>query len=62
MADIKQAAKWMQEGKQVKRAAWRNSPVLLHVCERYGKVHDELNRKADFTAFELLADDWEIAE
>jgi len=62
MADIKQAAKWMQEGKEVHRATWGTSPVRLHICKPTAKVHDDLDRKADFTALELLAEDWEIAE
>ena len=62
MADIKQAAEWMQQGEAVKRASWGDSPVRLHVCNPWEKVHDDLDRKADFTALELLAEDWEVAK
>ena len=62
MANIIEAAKWMQEGKQVHRASWGKSPVRLHVCDPWSKVHDEFDRTADFTALELSADDWEIVE
>ena len=67
MADIKQAARWMQGGLEVKRASWGNSPVRLHTCNAWDsnawdKVHDDLDRVAHFTAVELLAEDWEIAD
>lgn len=62
MADIKQAAKWMQGGEVVKRTSWGGSPVRLHVCNPWEKVMDDLEREADFTALELLADDWEVVE
>ena len=62
MADIKQAAKWMQEGKVVKRTAWGTSKCRLHVCHPWEKIHDDLDRIAEFTAIELFADDWEIAQ
>ena len=55
MSDIKQAAKWLSEGKTVKRSSWGDSPVRLHVCNPWEKVHDDLDRAADFTAIELLA-------
>ena len=61
MSDIKQAAKWLAEGKTVKRYSWGDSPVRLHVCNPWEKVHDDLDRLADFTALDLLAEDWEIA-
>jgi hypothetical protein len=62
MADIKQAAKWLLEGKAVHRSSWGESKVKLHVCNAWEKVRDDLDRISDFTALELLADDWEIAE
>ena len=62
MADIKQAAKWMQVGKEINRKAWGESRVRLHVCNSFGKVMDDFERTADFTALELLADDWEICK
>ncbi len=62
MADIKQAARWMHEGKLVKRVSWGTSPVRLHVCNPWEKVKDDFDRIADFTALELMAEDWEIAE
>jgi hypothetical protein len=61
MADIRQAAKWMKEGKSVKRASWGDSPVQLHVCDLFAAVHDDLDREATFTAIELEAEDWKIA-
>ena len=62
MASVKQAAKWMQQGKQVHRKAWGTSPVKLHACNSFSKVHDDLDREAVFTVIELMAEDWEIAE
>lgn len=68
MADIKQAAKWMQEGKHVRRP------------EIAGCLYGDWDDKDLFTGFigqiteegheypwgmslrDLLADDWEIAE
>ena len=62
MADIRQAAEWMREGKEVHRKSWGSSPVRLHTCDHFSKVHDDLDREAGFTAIELLAEDWDIAE
>jgi hypothetical protein len=61
MADIKQAAEWMCDGKEIHRKSWGSSPVKLHVCDHFSKVHDDLDREASFTVVELLAEDWEIA-
>ena len=62
MADIKQAAKWMQEGKVVHRSSWGGSPVKLHVCYPWEKVRDDQEKSSMFSAVELLAEDWEISE
>ena len=62
MASILQAAKWMRVGKTVHRKSWGGSPVQLHICSPFEKVHDDLDRVASFTAIELLANDWEIVE
>jgi len=61
MADIKQAAKWMSEGKKVRRLAWHSSVMLrgelwISLLIEHKKV------PATFECFDLLADDWEIAE
>jgi|GEM_PF-3495460 hypothetical protein len=65
MADIKQAAKWMQEGKRVRRPKWpplywwlipKRFPVVqLHSPK--GATQDAM-----MGADELLAEDWEIDE
>lgn len=64
MADIKQAAKWMQEGKRVKRPAWIPDGI---------KCEDPLENQfssivwaddgmlVDMSPKDLLAEDWEIA-
>jgi hypothetical protein len=56
MADIKQAAKWMQEGKIVNRSGedW--------VAVGLGKKEDPLEVKVVLCLVDLLAEDWEIAE
>lgn len=74
MADIKQAAKWMQEGKLVRRPSW---PPLHCIGEDnsdrgtargmiayWHNVSDAKDaKKAKIIIFsDLLADDWELAE
>ena len=60
MADIKQAAKWMQEGKKVTGGNALH-PLILSCGEIYfdtGK--EQLPYSVDNE--DLLAEDWEIAE
>ena len=59
MADIKQAAKWMQEGKHVRREG-RDKYVWERGRGIYIGSEDEGEVKA-FTSADLLADDWELA-
>ena len=56
MADIKQAVKWMQKGKTVKRTGedW--------VAVGLGKKEDPMKVKVVLCLVDLLAEDWEIAE
>ena len=57
MADIKQAAEWMQEGYTVTRPKWPN----YHLDSGGDSVwHRERNDWAYFDIEDLLADDWEI--
>lgn len=67
MADIKQAAKWIREGKLVRRPIWDDG--LVWKSDNYGAVSLEaLNINVDayqsdlLEVDDLLADDWEIAE
>ena len=65
MADIKQAAKWMQDGKTVRRSdephrLWRNDGNGW--LEIRGTGSDHLWRKEQWHNNDLLSDDWEIAE
>lgn len=61
MADIKQAAKWMQEGFGVQRAEFKDGPNDMYLFrEDMGIVNENLESLV-FTAGDLLADDWEIA-
>ena len=63
MADIAQAAKWMREGREVRRPDWGRFRV------RYSE-EDGLTIRTPHTRLvsyripldDLLADDWEIAE
>lgn len=67
MADIKQAAKWMQEDKRIRRTIWpplyvwrviaRQPPVVTLALGDFGPKQDAM-----FGIDDLLADDWEIAE
>ena len=74
MADIKQAAMWMQEGKSVARrnpklgipSPWKQIPVepaSAFKANRHGLVVGcEPRVVPGFSIEGLLADDWEIAE
>ena len=65
MADIKQAAKWMQEGKRVRRKGWLEEELYLYLPEGDDEAwaeHPSYHYTADYTMQDLLADDWEIAE
>lgn len=60
MADIKQAAKWMDEHRDVKRSGWKYDDCIM--MARSGAVIRSFGGEFEFTIFDLLADDWEIAE
>ena len=57
MADIKQAAKWMQERKRVRRPGdgsdyvWERGRGIYHGTEDDGEA-------MPFTSADILADDW----
>ena len=71
MADIKQAAKWMNEGKRVRRPRWILTTMGLR---KDGIDHAERlwllstlvpsDPPTEYVPYitDLLADDWEIAE
>lgn len=68
MADIKQAAKWMQEGRKVRRSTrsfiwqdWkgRKRPYAVRLIRRADGINIHA---ANFGIEDILADDWEIAE
>ena len=66
MADIQQAAKWMQEGKHVRRAGWYEGIVMrrdLGDVVIFYRQETALERAKvlPMLAEHLLADDWEIA-
>lgn len=69
MADIKQAAKWMQEGKQVRRpdcdgtisCGEAQGPNRFIAVFENGKRSRDF-RLVPFNCEDLLADDWEISE
>ena len=66
MADIKQAAKWMQEGKRVKRISFpRMYPWEIDGDSNLSAIQSVMeDGYADslLTTDDLLAEDWEIAE
>ncbi len=58
MANIQQAAKWMQEGEKVRRPQWHGSLCC------YAQGHRILYSDREFYemyVMDLLAEDWEIA-
>lgn len=66
MADIQQAAKWMNEGKRVRRKGWfvyvkhlrkTNSSIGWYAPGKRGRFRDWM-----LSTYDLLATDWEIAE
>ena len=65
MADIKQAAKWMEEGRLVKRPGWfknfsykaDDAPYPNVVCSDGSDMDEEGLQLRD-----LLAEDWELAD
>jgi hypothetical protein len=67
MADIIQAAKWMAEGKKVRRASWLfKGEVFEPYIHSYGVPEQIIvtgteNDKA-FSPNCLLADDWEVLD
>lgn len=69
MADIKQAAKWIDEGRQVRRpflmpeislGSSRGPTRYIAVFTHGKRAHDF--RLAPFNTEDLLADDWEVVE
>ena len=73
MADIKQAAKWMQDGKRVKRphnardisvgiTPNENMVPLGLVVVFVGGVQRPNQDSAPFCVKDLLADDWQLAD
>ncbi len=62
MADIKQAAKWMKEGKRVKRADWRAEFGTISTQGLIYWLNDDSKPKGYFSTTDLLADDWQLAD
>jgi len=64
MSDIKQAAKWMEQGKRVRRASFP-SWVLGIIGETVYYLPNGSSEHRDTTVFgisDILAEDWEISE
>lgn len=59
MADIKQAAEWLKEGKSVRRAWW--GPPAWISSELHALIRDNGHMAYKPMLDDLLADDWEIA-
>lgn len=63
MADIKQAAKWLQKGKLVRRASWKQKEAMQDT--QIGLIMVRGHSHPVFVTLKpesLLARDWEIAE
>ena len=61
MADIKQAARWMHEGKKVRRENW--TPRYFINETPYGFLQDDRKENPTWLMVEdWLADDWQIFE
>jgi len=61
MADIQQAAKWMQEGKHVYSFdSQRGSGIYMNEDEYFFSRRSGV--RIQFQLADLLADDWEIAQ
>ena len=65
MADILQAAKWLGEERKIKRQLWKPTegwPLYIAANEGDKVVREDIGSRFDFYLYDLLADDWEIAE
>jgi hypothetical protein len=61
MSDIRQAAKWLQEGKKVRRALWEKKAYLRLTAA--GFFNDNQGVPASWLmAEDLLAEDWIVFE
>lgn len=65
MADIKQAAKWLKEGKKVRRSFYVPDCWIEYDCLQNTWLHyipDGIMPGMLLQMDDLLADDWEISE
>jgi hypothetical protein len=61
MADIRQAAKWMVEGKSVYSSdSQRSSAIYMNEAELFYST--KRGARVQFSLSDLLAGDWEIAK
>lgn len=63
MANIQQAAKWMKEGKKVRRSCFNGKQYFRADEGSFVKYYDENSPWTDMLQIrDLLAEDWEIFE
>ena len=62
MADIKQAAKWMQEGQRVRRPSFFGDFAYIKGRGNSIDTIDHNPEDEPLNITDLLADDWEIAK
>jgi hypothetical protein len=64
MASIQQAAKWMQQGKRVRRSAWDKGEFIVrkYSSDDEGDISGADGFSVTLLLGSLLAKDWEIAE
>ena len=61
MKDIKDAAKWLREGKKVRRTMWEKSAYIRLTPAGFFNDHNGVTA-VWLMAEDLLAEDWEIFE
>jgi hypothetical protein len=62
MADIKQAAKWMEEGYAVQRNEFQDGPNDAYIWRDDTGITNLNLHELMFTLGDLLADDWQLAD
>lgn len=63
MADIKQAAKWLDEGREVRRKRYKeDTPIRAGNITKLIKTANLESLPITFRVPDLLAEDWELAD
>ncbi len=65
MADIRQAAEWLKEGKRIRRSIWKPTggwPRYISADQGDDVVREDTDCRFEFYLYDLIACDWEIVE